>query len=539
MTFRPCFFYVLLLSLFVTATSVKAQYPPDNKGASVQKENVAQHSPSAAPVPSILGQKQTCENGVAERYPCQDIDLLAFVSLSNIASGVPVFIRNTNDIWGWTDPETGTEYALVGTSGGTAFYDLTDPTNPEKIAFLVTETNQSLWRDIKVYNNHAFIVSDLNGNHGMQVYDLTQLRTIENPPDVVKASTLYTSIGSAHNVAINEETGYAYIVGANSSGVTCGGGLHMVNIQDPMNPTFERCFINPGRSYTHDVQCVTYKGPDTDYSGREICLASNELILSIADVTDKANPVKISAVGYPGSSYTHQGWLSEDHRYFFMDDEFDEFRMLVPQTRTLIWDLEDLDDPVLASEYLAQTPTSDHNQYVRGNYLIQSNYESGVRILDISSPETPIEIAYFDLFPESDDLGFSDGTWSNYPYFASGILIATSMNDGLFVLEPTSITFPVANGTPQQTLVAEAFMYPNPLSHHGLISVTFARSEQVEIEVYDLLGRHVQSVFSGVVQAGTNQEIPFERKGLPAGLYHLRLVGETFSETLPITVVGN
>jgi len=530
---HPYVICVLLLSLCLIPTSVKAQQPPDSKGA------VAKTGQPASSSASILGQKQTCENGFAGEYPCQDIDLISFVSLSDISIGVAGFVRNTNDIWGWTDPETGVEYALVGTSRGTAFYDLSDPTNPEKIAFLRSETGQSLWRDIKVYNNHAFIVADLNGNHGMQVYDLTQLRTIEQPPGAVWATAVYTSIGSAHNVAINEETGYAYIVGANSSGDTCGGGLHMINIQDPINPTFERCFINPGRSYIHDVQCVTYRGPDADYSGREICLASNELVLTIADVTDKANPVKISAVGYPGSYYTHQGWLSEDHRYFFMDDEFDEFRMLVPQTRTLIWDLEDLDDPVLASEYFAETPTSDHNQYVRGNYLFQSNYESGVRILDISSPEAPIEIAYFDLFPQSDDVGFSDGTWSNYPYFESGIVIATSMNDGLFVLEPTSITFQDGSETPQQPLVAEASMYPNPLSHRGLVRATFTRAERVEITVYDLLGRRVQALFSGVVQAGVTQHFAFERRDLPAGLYHIRFAGESFTETLPVTVVGN
>ena len=134
----------------------------------------------------------------------------------------------------------------------------------------------------------------------------------------------------------------------------------MVDINDPLNPVFAGCFAHPntGRRNTgnsHDTQCVIYHGPDEDYAGREICVNSNETALSVADVTDKDNPIAVATADYPGVQYAHQGWLTEDHRYFYSNDELDEVNGTVEATRTLIWDLADLDDPFLLSEYMNPT----------------------------------------------------------------------------------------------------------------------------------------------------------------------------------------
>lgn len=116
-----------------------------------------------------------CENGFAGIYPCENVDLLAFMPLSTIGGG------SGNDIWGWTDPLTGKEYALMGRSSGTSFVDISDPVNPVYIGNLPTHTSNSSWRDIKVYANYAFVVSEASG-HGMQVFDLTRLRSVVSPP---------------------------------------------------------------------------------------------------------------------------------------------------------------------------------------------------------------------------------------------------------------------------------------------------------------------------------------------------------------------
>ncbi|MEQ9104329.1 MAG: choice-of-anchor B family protein [Rhodothermales bacterium] len=383
---------------------------------------------------SITGGMVECENDEAAGFPCRDVNMVSFLDMDDLGADRGV---RTNDIWGWEDPETGREYALVGLTNATSFVDVTDPENPIMLGTLpLTETARpSVWRDMKVYKDHTYIVADGAGQHGMQVFDLRQLRNVQNPPVVFEMTNYYDQIASAHNIVINEETGFAYSVGSSSGGTTCGGGLHMISLEDPANPTFAGCFQdnNTGRrgtGYSHDAQCVVYRGPDSDYSGREICLGSNETALSIADVTDKSNPTAIAYATYPKVAYAHQGWLTEDHRYFYMNDEGDEPQGLVEGTRTLIWDLVDLDEPQLVGEYIATTTETDHNLYVKGNMMYQSNYGAGFRVLDVTNPTAPVEVAYFDTSP----VGGSGGSWSNYPYFKSGTIVVTGGSNGLFIL---------------------------------------------------------------------------------------------------------
>jgi choice-of-anchor B domain-containing protein len=324
---------------------------------------------------------------------------------------------------------------------GTAFVDVTDPANPLYLGELPLHqgAKPNLWRDIKVYRDHAFIVADGAGPHGMQVFDLTQLRNVRVPPVTFTETAHYDRIFSAHNIAINEATGFAYPIGNSGGGETCGGALHMIDIRDPRHPTFAGCYADTATGiartgYTHDAQCVTYVGPDARYQGKEICFNASETAVGIADVTDKAHPRSLSVASYPNVGYTHQGWLSDDHRYFFMDDELDELAGSVPRTRTLVWDVTDLEDPVLHTEYLGTNSASDHNLYVRGRYMYQSNYVSGLRVVDISDPAHPVEVGYFDTVPYGENVPGFAGSWSNYPFFKSGTIIVTSMREGLFVL---------------------------------------------------------------------------------------------------------
>jgi len=387
----------------------------------------------------ITDGKIDCEAGVADLFGCEQVNLISFLPNSEIGGNRGV---NLNDIWGWTDPETGIEYALVGRSEGTSFVDLSDPSNPVYVANLpMTEgARANFWRDIKVYKDHAFIVADGAGEHGMQVVDLTRLREFTGEPMLLDADAHYPNIHSAHNVVINEDTGFAYIVGSSGGGMSCGGGLHMVNIEDPKNPEFVGCFADPatgrrGTGYSHDAQCVVYDGPDEEHKGKEICIGANETAISVADVTDKENPIALSTGSYPDFGYVHQGWFDEEHRYFYQNDELDEIAGTVDQTRTIVWDLSDLDDPQVLTEYFNENASSDHNLYIKDNLMYQSNYVSGLQVIDISDPSAPKRVGYFDTFPFTKDAAGFNGTWSNYPYFKSGIVVMTSGTEGLFILE--------------------------------------------------------------------------------------------------------
>ena len=403
--------------------------------ASAHEQSYGDVSPPTAEerAPELAAAPQgsaTCVDGVAaDTYRCKGIDMLDHLWLEDLG------LSFANDMWGWTDPATGTDYAIVGGTEGTVFVDLSNPRKAEVVGTLpahVLDENRPYWRDIKVHDNHAFIVSEQRP-HGMQVFDLTRLRT---ETGVFTENAHYDGFGNAHNIAINEDTGYAYVIGTN----TCDGGLHMVDISEPQSPTGAGCFSEDG--YIHDTQCVVYSGPDADYQGREICFNSNAdrggdgHFVSMTDVTDKDNPTRIARVPYAEAGYSHQGWLTPDQKYFLHGDELDEMDH-GNNTRTRIWDMRDLDDPKHIGTFDNDTTSIDHNIYIENQRAYASNYTSGLRVYStkkVASGQLS-ETAFFDVYPENDNATFEGGTWSNYPYFRQDIVGVNTMDRGLFVLK--------------------------------------------------------------------------------------------------------
>lgn len=410
-----------------------------------------------------------CENGMARQFPCKNVDLQSVTQLARFG-GI-----TGNDIWGWTDPKTGNEYAIIGTTLTTGFVDVTDPKNPEVVGELPSEgilppplglNNPGvLWRDIKIDENFAFIVSE-NAGSGMQVFDLTKLRN-GSANTIYAADTVYLgaddgegdeqrTLSNSHNIAINEETDTAYLVGTNTcrasvGGETEGGGPHIVDISDPLDPTFLGCARYPvdvsgdedPSNYTHDIDCRVYDGPDADYTGREICIGSNEDAVVIYDMTSKSSPTVISSRTYATYAYTHQGTLTPNGKYFIFGDELDENEGTVDNTTTYIVDVQDLDNPGEAMAYSHETNSIDHNLYLNRGLVYETNYGAGLRVLDYSDSLLGDgqlnELAFFDTLPGADPSEFA-GVWSNYPYFASGNIIVSNIEDnanGLFVLKPT------------------------------------------------------------------------------------------------------
>ena len=398
-------------------------------------------------------------------FDCSNVDLVGHVPLADFDA------ERLNDIWGWEDPETGKEYALVGLDNGTEFVDISNPTMPVLLGKLPTATSATVWRDIKVYENHAFIVSEAR-DHGMQVFDLTRLRGLTTDQGEFDADAMYNGVTNVHNLVINEDSGYAYNVGSGSQGddlpAECGApGFHVVNIQDPKNPTFVTCFSDAGKDtapvsapgYTHDAQCIMYDGPDTDYTGREICAASNEDVVTFFDVTDKQNVRIISMAAYPGDAYNHQGWFTDDRTGFLSNDELDESGGTStvnaagePTQRTLMFNVENLDEPEYIGAYNSDITSIDHNLYIIGKLNYQSNYESGLRIRDHSRMMEGVmtEAGYFDTYPQATTVNFS-GQWSNYPYFNSGLVVASDGNNGLFILNPTMERGPAETPSPMRS----------------------------------------------------------------------------------------
>lgn len=421
-----------------------------------------------------------CNNGLVNNiYPCSNVEMYSFITLDDMGETDV----QANDIWGWVDPQTEKEYALVGLTNGVVIYDITkgdqpifvgklpEADAPEKVlagstASTFTSSSgpltpfqpifayhddsdtsgkgASAWRDIKTYKNTMYVVTDVNDNRGMQVFDLERLRAVDpkDMPVTFDHDFLYDEIGNAHNLHINEESGFAYVIGA-LSGKQCAnnGQLHIVDLSNRLFPVFAGChfeatagqYIKAG--YIHDTQCVNYKGPDADYSGREICFSSSERSFLISDVTDKQNPTTVALLKYTGNQYAHQGWLTEDQSLFYLNDELDELRN-GHNTRTYILDVSDLDNPSLKDYYQHETTSIDHNLYIKGNTMYQANYMAGLRVLDITNPTGlgTKEVGFFDTTPARTEKRF-EGTWSVYPWFENDKLILSDIYQGFFVLK--------------------------------------------------------------------------------------------------------
>ncbi len=371
------------------------------------------------------------EGGVAGTvFPSNDVTLLAWIPPGQFGASW------ANDCWGYVSP-SGREYAIIGLSNSTGFVEVTNPGNAQIVATIAGPG--SVWRDIKVYQTYAYAVSEAGS--GIQVIDLSQI----DEGTVELVNTVTTGGGPAtHNVAINEDSGYLYRTGGG------GNGLRIYSLADPANPTFVASW--PDR-YVHDAQIVTYtEGP---YAGKEIafcCSGFNggwvETGIDILDVTDKQDIQLLARYQYPFAAYSHQAWLSPDRQYLYLNDELNEQDFGLSSTTHII-DVSDLSNPFQATAYTNGSTAITHNLYVRDNLIFASNYRSGLRVYDISEPLAPVEIAYFDTFPENNLTDFN-GLWSNYPFLPSGIVIGSDRERGLFVWDVggPQLTFSYPNGRP-------------------------------------------------------------------------------------------
>jgi choice-of-anchor B domain-containing protein len=448
---------------------------------------------------------QNCVNGFAGIYPCNNIDLKAHMTFSQIGGN-----NNTTEgsgCWGWTDPLTNKEYAIMGCTTHTAFVDITNPSAPVYKGKILGHNNtSSLWREISVINNHALIVSESAG-HGMQIFDLTRLRNVTTPQTFLPDAR-YSGFGSCHTVSSNPATGFTYCDGSNLA----NGGPQILNMQNPLLPVLAGSYYNEG--YTHDAQIVVYSGPDPDHQGKEIFMGANESKVAIVDVTNKSNPVTISNFLYPNNSYAHQGWFTPDQKYWILSDELDELEFGF-NGRSIIIDMTDLDNPVLKGEYYGTTPAIDHNGYCVGNDFFLASYTAGLRILNtgsIAATNTMNEIAFFDTYPITNNAQFN-GVWNTYPFFASGNIIMSDIDRGLFIVKKSaSLSF--------QNFERNSFqLSPNPATNR----VNIQSENLIEtIEIFDLIGKSVK-----IINSINDNQLDLNIEDLNSGFYMIKVNNST------------
>jgi choice-of-anchor B domain-containing protein len=365
-----------------------------------------------------------CKGGKAAGYPCKGMDLQSYVPSADLAGA------RIADVWGWADPKTKKEYALLGSTKGLLFVDVSNPKAPVYLGSLAGKAEPALiWQEIEIFKNHAFVVCDLSPCN-LQIFDLTRLRGAEEAQTWTPDSVF--PVPNAHSIAQNPETGHLFVNGSLAIG---NGSPVILDINDPKTPVPVGAITDDG--YTHDSLCRTYHGPDKSFEGNEICFNFNEDTINVYDVQNPATPVQLAKVTYENASYVHSGALTKDQSYLISTDEGDETDHGLRST-LYIWDVRKLSDPKLIGTYVAKSGAIDHNVYAdAGDALFHANYTNGFRILDMSqaSKGKLREVAYFDIMPESDAPDF-DGSWAAYPYLPSGNMLIGGMGQGLFIVKP-------------------------------------------------------------------------------------------------------
>ncbi|MEM1448678.1 MAG: choice-of-anchor B family protein [Planctomycetota bacterium] len=399
----------LALSSLLVASAVAAPAPLHEDDPKILDTRPAVAGPGYRRATDALSR-----SAASAGFPSQGMRLESWLTLDELGGG------QGNDCWGYASP-SGREYALIGTTLATVVVEVTDPANATIVGTIPGPT--SIWRDIKVYGERAYAVSE--GGDGIQVIDLRQVDA-----GVVTLENTVTNGGSraTHNVAIDVESGFLYRCGGS------GNGLRIYRLTNPSSPQFVGMW---SERYVHDVQVVTYtSGP---YAGRQIAYCcsgfgngSIDTGLTILDVTNKSNIQVIGQLSYPTNRYSHQGWLSADRTRFYLGDELDQ-NAGVDLTVTRVFDVSDPGNASYVGEFTNGVRAVSHNMYERDGYLFQANYTSGIRVLDIdANRDAPPEVAYFDTAPVSSSTTFN-GLWSCYPNLPSGIVLGSDRERGLFV----------------------------------------------------------------------------------------------------------
>ncbi|MFZ5842675.1 MAG: choice-of-anchor B family protein [Pseudomonadota bacterium] len=396
-----------------------------------------------------------CAGGKAGEYDCNKVDLLSHIPLNEFSTNPD----SANDIWGFMDRNDGREYALIGLSNGTAVVDISEPATPREVG--TVRGPNSLWRDVHVYQYfdsstnrykaYAYVTTEAGGG-GVQVIDLSGLpntvslaHTIR---DVETSHTLYGNFDYADGTPVTGLTPTLYIAGSNvvvtskDKQQMSRGSWRAYDLSNPAQPRFVHQPVSTN-SYMHDgtgfiltddrtAQCAEGHNPC------EILFDFNEDTLDIWDVTDKANPLRLAKAPYGGAGYSHSGWFTRDKRYLILNDELDE-QGSGNNTRFRTFDLSDLRNPVVVANYYGPTRDIDHNTYIRGSRGYVAHYRRGLVVLDVSNPLSLSEAGFFDsalLFGPAPQF---NGAWGTYPYFPSGSVVISDIENGLYVVRDNTV----------------------------------------------------------------------------------------------------
>ena len=427
-----------------------------------------------------------------------------------LLKNIDVAGRSYSALWGYTAPD-GREYAILGYNRGTSFIDITDSANIREVDTLSGLT--SSWREMKTYSHYAYIVSEAT-NSKLQIVDLQYL------PDSVSLVATWSYAGYTKTHSISQSGNYLYLNGGNAASSV--GGVAVVDVSNPVSP------VKMGEwntEYVHDcrVQNDTIWAANV-YTGK----------MSIINASNKSSLQFVrNWQAYPQSAVsTHNCAFPVTRDYIYTTNEVSS-----PAGKLNVWDIRDLNNITFVRDWQPTGITTAivHNIETYGNYAVIAHYTAGIRILNISNPSNPVEVAWYDTYPSSNSTNFS-GCWGVYK-FSSGKIIGSDISNGLFVIKTNFIMTEIPeenNSTAKDYKLNQNF--PNPFNPVTNIKFSLKENSKVSLKIYSIQGKEVAEIINDRRDGG-DYEINFDagKYNLNSGVYFYTLNvnnrSNSFSET--------
>ena len=446
----------------------------------------------------VLSTLLVCCNAIAfAQFDFQNINLLGHFNDSTVAAE-PVYGIRYQSCWGWHDGN-GKEYGVIGTTAGTYIIEVTNPANPIVSDYIHGRSQPRICHEYKTYGNYLYAIAD-GSNNTFQIMDMSYL-----PDSVRLVHDDVTIIESAHTLYIDGDRMYVAAVKKPGSSPS---SLNVYSLANPEQPVLLRRLDQdyPFINGTHDM----FVRNDTVYAS---CEYQGLYIFHYDEIGNRFNQIG-SITSYPDQGYNHSSFLSEDGSTLYMCDE-------VPAGLDVkVVDVSNIASPSTVNTFRSHPNATPHNPYVKGNTLYVAYYQDGVQAYDISNPQSPVPSGYFDTHPQNPPGTYPNpayaGCWAVYTDLPSGILLASDMQLGLFILDVSQLTG-INNLSRKDELIE---VYPNPASTQTSIKYR-DKSKIPVIEIIDMKGKVQKEI---ILTSNSEGVLIADLSNLKSGMYFIKAV---------------